>query len=330
MIKFSIIMPAYNCENYIQKAIQSVLNQTYQTFELIIINDGSKDGTENVIKAIDDFRIRYILQENQGPGAARNMGILKSEGDYICFIDSDDEMEVNMLEEFNKVIERYDPEIVMSGYSEISAAGRQSLLADINEGFYERQSIIDNVIKTFVNCNNQGYYSLCNKAYKKEYLIEEKLLIEKNRNHGEDWWFNIQCFDKCKSFYYIKKTLYKYIHQNSNSLMSSFRVNQINYILLGQRQMQGIINKYGINNIEDLQDRFVYELYSYIVGLCKNNRREMKNMILKNSNVINSYLDINSFKKYPKNIQLVLGFLYKRKIFSLKGLCLLINGIKGR
>ncbi len=87
----SIIIPAYNAQNYIQETIQSVINQTYSNWRLIIVNDGSKDDTEKIIrnKFIDD-RITYIYQENGGVSKARNNGIEKADGDYIAFLDADD------------------------------------------------------------------------------------------------------------------------------------------------------------------------------------------------------------------------------------------------
>ena len=86
----SIIMAAYNAEKYIKEAIDSVINQEYQHWELIIINDGSTDGTENIIRSYDDDRIRYHSQTNAGVSSARNIGLRHMEGDYFCFLDADD------------------------------------------------------------------------------------------------------------------------------------------------------------------------------------------------------------------------------------------------
>lgn len=107
MILYSIIMAAYNAENTISRAIDSVLCQTYCSWELIIVDDGSRDDTS---KIVDSFRrknpkITYLYQHNKGPGSARNAGIQRAIGDYICFLDSDDYWEPNFLETvetFNK------------------------------------------------------------------------------------------------------------------------------------------------------------------------------------------------------------------------------------
>lgn len=95
----SVIIPTYNRASLVIDAINTVINQTYQDFEIIIIDDGSTDNTEQVIKGINDLRIRYIYQENSGkPSCARNNGIRKAKGEYIAFLDSDDLWHPQMLE----------------------------------------------------------------------------------------------------------------------------------------------------------------------------------------------------------------------------------------
>jgi Glycosyltransferases involved in cell wall biogenesis len=98
MPKISVIVPAYNVGNYIGEAIQSVLNQTYKDFELLVVNDGSTDHTQDVINTFTDPRIRAINQVNQGVSVARNVGIDNATGEYICFLDGDDRYEPQLLE----------------------------------------------------------------------------------------------------------------------------------------------------------------------------------------------------------------------------------------
>lgn len=98
---FSIILPTYNRSSFIPQAIDSVLGQIFTDWELIIIDDGSTDNTKQVVGKYNDERIKYIYQENQERSAARNKGIEKSSGEYICFLDSDDYYLENHLQEFN-------------------------------------------------------------------------------------------------------------------------------------------------------------------------------------------------------------------------------------
>ncbi|MCI8330684.1 MAG: glycosyltransferase [Bacilli bacterium] len=102
-MKFSIIIPVYNTEKYLKRCIESVLNQTYQNFEIIIINDGSKDKSEEILKNYEtNTKIKIIKQINHGVSYSRNVGIQKAKGDYIIFLDSDDLLEKDLLETINK------------------------------------------------------------------------------------------------------------------------------------------------------------------------------------------------------------------------------------
>jgi len=105
---FSIIIPTYNRAHMLQKAIESVLAQTYINWELIIVDDGSKDNTKEVVKSYYDERIRYIWQKNQERSVARNTGIKNAFGEYICFLDSDDVFLENHLETFYFALEQND------------------------------------------------------------------------------------------------------------------------------------------------------------------------------------------------------------------------------
>lgn len=102
MPKVSVIIPAYNSAFYLGEAIDSVLNQTFQDFEIIIIDDGSTDGTKAIVEKYLNCpqpKVRYCYQENNGPGAARNMGIKEARGEYLAFLDSDDLFLPGFLEE---------------------------------------------------------------------------------------------------------------------------------------------------------------------------------------------------------------------------------------
>ncbi len=114
MIKFTAIMPVYNSKDKIRKSIESVLNQTYKNWELIIVDDGSTDNTYKTCEQYSkkDKRIIVYKKENEGPGKARNYGIKRSSGDYICFIDSDDYVEMDYFELLAKHIEKENSDVV--------------------------------------------------------------------------------------------------------------------------------------------------------------------------------------------------------------------------
>lgn len=106
MIKFSVIVPVYNSEKYLDRCLYSIYKQEYNEFEVIIIDDGSSDGSRNIIKKYQriDSRFKCWSENNKGPALARDLGLRESKGDYICFIDSDDELLPNYFADINKAL----------------------------------------------------------------------------------------------------------------------------------------------------------------------------------------------------------------------------------
>ena len=109
--KISVILPVYNGEKYIKKAIESVLAQTLTDFELIIVNDGSTDGTLNIINQFKDSRIRLITQENRGPGASRNVALKHASGEYVMYLDADDWFDENAFEIAYSEAKKYNTDL---------------------------------------------------------------------------------------------------------------------------------------------------------------------------------------------------------------------------
>ncbi len=126
MPRVSFIIPCYNAERFLGETIQSALDQVYQDFEIVVVDDGSTDQTRQVVEGFDDPRIRYIYQENRGPGGARNTGVAAAKGDYLAFLDHDDMALPHRLTAQLKVLED-DPtlSVVGSGYVWIDESGQR-------------------------------------------------------------------------------------------------------------------------------------------------------------------------------------------------------------
>lgn len=122
MPKITVFVPAYNVEDYIERCLDSIVNQTMQDFEIIVVNDGSPDHSEEVILNYQkkEPRLRYFYQENQGLGEARNKGIREAKGKYICFIDSDDYIEPTYLEDLYDAILKEKAEIAYCGMRRVT------------------------------------------------------------------------------------------------------------------------------------------------------------------------------------------------------------------
>lgn len=159
---FSIIVPVYNVEVYLPRCLDSILNQTYEEFECIVVDDGSHDSSGNICDeyANRDSRIKVIHQQNAGPGSARNKGLAIASGEYICFCDSDDWIEKDLLCELSKTIENKNPDIVIYGFAHV-------LIKEKNFNIYHKDEIKrikDNVLTDEWTC------AAWNKCFRKSFL----------------------------------------------------------------------------------------------------------------------------------------------------------------
>jgi glycosyltransferase involved in cell wall biosynthesis len=135
---FTVIMPLYNKAPYVRKAVESVVGQTYRDWELVVVDDGSTDGSDAVVRSIADPRIRLVRQENAGVGAARNRGVAEGSAPYICFLDADDWWEPAFLEEMAALVERHpDAGIYGTSYYIVKNGKKRVAPIGVAEGFKE-------------------------------------------------------------------------------------------------------------------------------------------------------------------------------------------------
>lgn len=189
---FSVIMPAYNAERFIDTAVNSVLMQTHGDFELIIVDDGSKDKTQEKILKHKDERIKYVRQQNSGVSAARNKGILESRGEFVCFLDSDDEWKSNHLEVLVSLIERYSHcGMFITGYDIRFNNGRLIHKSEqILKGVPEQQFVSDNAFGVLIK---NGYFFNTNCVCCRKEVFDKIGLFETGVRNGEDddMWYRI-------------------------------------------------------------------------------------------------------------------------------------------
>ncbi len=144
---FSIILPTYNRATYISEAIRSVLLQGFQDFEIIIVDDGSIDNTEDIVRKIQDSRIRYYKKRNEERSIARNFGISKACGKYINFLDSDDKFYDNHLETgYNLLLKNNFPEVGHLGYKLIDDSGNTIFTRNAFNGSFKKKLIHENIL----------------------------------------------------------------------------------------------------------------------------------------------------------------------------------------
>ena len=189
---FSIVIPAYNAEKNIKTSIQSVLNQTRQDFEIIVVDDGSTDGTKGNIEQYEDNKIIYIYQENAGVSAARNRGIQESNGEFVCFLDADDEWKSNHLEVLQSLIEKYGHcGLFITGYDIRLNTGEIVRKSEhILRGIAEEHFVSDNGFDVLMK---NGYFFNTNTMCCRREVFDKVGGFEIGVKNGEDddMWFRI-------------------------------------------------------------------------------------------------------------------------------------------
>lgn len=218
-MKFTIIMPVYNVEKYIEKAIQSVLDQTYSNFELLIINDGTNDDSMKIASnyAKRDNRVKIYNKKNGGLSSARNYGLKYATGEYICFVDSDDYIEATLLKKLSEEISNKKYDMLIYGY-DIDTVNSNEEKVEIKK-ITEESSTFSRIKKTslkFKNISMIGY--AWNKCYKRKLIKDNDLVFEEGTSYIEDIIFNNSVFKISKDIKVINASLYHYIQRNRETL----------------------------------------------------------------------------------------------------------------
>lgn len=196
--KISIIVPAYNVEQYLPTCLSSIEQQTYQNFEVILIDDGSKDSTGEICDSIaaKDNRFKVLHQKNQGVSVARNVGIRLATGEYLCFVDSDDELGKNFLERFN-----FDYDISVQGYLLQLEENRTPIS-------YKKVITDKNVAKIY--CLSDIHSAPFSKLCKTDVIKRNNICFPEGISFSEDTIFFLQYIKYCKSIYVSDS--YEYVY----------------------------------------------------------------------------------------------------------------------
>lgn len=209
-ILFSIILPVYNAEKYVANAINSVINQDYKNWELIIVDDGSNDNSCKIIKKfLNDNRINYIYEKNSGVSAARNNALRHAKGDYVLFIDSDDYFSMNLLDDMSKLLSKKNVDVVKFGYFTERGMIRKkykfsSTINQILEDESLKREVENNIFSSYdFNC-------VWNSVIKSN--IAKSIQFDKKIINAEDLLYFYEVLKTSKSIFITNEPYYHYIY----------------------------------------------------------------------------------------------------------------------
>ena len=216
----SIIIPTFNNEKQIKTCIDSVLKQTYELLEIIIINDGSTDNTLDILQKYDDKRIIIYTTKNGGVSKARNIGLEKANGDYIGFVDADDRIDYEMFEHLMNNLIKFN--------ADISHCGFQLEMPQRTIHFHATGKILlQNKIEGLEGLLTSLYFepSTWNKLYKRNIIRD--IRFDESISINEDLLFNFEAFQRSNKTVFEDKTFYHYQHNPKSAARSGFNTNKL-------------------------------------------------------------------------------------------------------
>ena len=215
MAKISIIVPVYNTEKFLEKCLNSLINQTLKDIEIICINDGSTDNSLQILEkfADKDKRIQIINQTNSGPSIARNIGIKKAVGEYIGFVDSDDWVDSNFFEQLYIKVKKHNADIGVAGIKRVRSYKWKYHIK------LEKEKVINEINEKFQICDVPDKCYPVNKRYKLAELQKLNINFEPNV-YFEDRLFTAQVLINLKTLVTVPNTYYNY-WTNPNSIVKT-------------------------------------------------------------------------------------------------------------
>ncbi|WP_313386134.1 glycosyltransferase family 2 protein [Chishuiella sp.] len=312
--KISVIIPVYNTEKYLSKCLESVINQTLKDIEIIVINDGSTDSSQNIIDLYTskDDRIISIIKENGGLSDARNMGIDNSNGNYLAFIDSDDYIDEYMLENMYNLSQKHQSEIVLCDLVKVNEKGEE--FRDLPQSPQLADKII---LKDDFTIFGEMSCFACNKIFKKSLFNKHRF---KKGIHFEDIELIPKLVLDSTVLSKINQPFYKYF-ERQDSITKSHTKRGLDMFLAVNEVSNYFKNSVYINSKTDLKRFQIFQgYYSYLAYVAYVKDKSLKkNMLFALSeflfsNSINKKEIIN-YKRFNNNY--LMSLPNKKKIFYL-------------
>ena len=208
----SIIVPAYNAEKSLKKSIESIVEQEYKSYEIIIVNDGSKDGTKEVCQELVDLypTIKIIDSENRGVSSARNLGLEVANGDWIGFLDSDDCMLPRSLEVLADQTRQTDIKWIIGNFISQNEKSGEKIL---NRQYFNEKVHTGTLNELPVFSASRNFHCVWGKLYAKSVIKTHQIRFDESREYGEDLLFNLKYISYVDRFVVLNTAVYFYCYQ---------------------------------------------------------------------------------------------------------------------
>ncbi|WP_052342627.1 glycosyltransferase family 2 protein [Bacillus sp. EB01] len=312
----SIIIPIYNGELFLAKCIESVMNQTYDDIEIILINDGSTDNSITICESYQkmDKRIRVFDRPNSGVSDTRNFGISVSSGEYIQFVDCDDSISNDMTEALVAEIQYDQSELAISGYKIMDLDDNLIEEIRIGHGGCIDKSEFFNLFGEFFE--KKGLLnSPCNKMYVKKIIVDNNILFPKDFSLGEDLLFNLKYMETIDSISLIDQSFYSYYRVNNQSLTLKYNSKRLEAQEFIYQELRKFMAKYGVYQSRNkiiLESKYIKAITDAMISFLLNDKmaKEEKRRTIKN--IVNTKQFNDSLKLAKLNLK------YKLFIFLLQ------------
>lgn len=292
--KISVVVPIYNSEKYIRRCLNSIINQTYSNLEIILINDGSTDESLKIITEYEkiDTRIKVINKKNSGVSDSRNIGIKEARGEFICFVDSDDWLENNMLEKMSEKQKITEADVVRCNYYrkyENASLNIKSNLYGLENKILKNEEL-DIFLDRILSGEIPGYMWL---LLIKTQIVKKMAVLDTRLSMMEDTIFNINLILNINSIYIYDQPLYNYfMNIDSASKSDKYYIRNFENVMLVNDMIEKILEDSSKNNC--IRSKLYNTAHAkFIDGTCYN--------LYKNTN-INKKL-IEEFSKIIKNMK---------------------------
>ena len=312
-MKISVIVPVYNVENYLEKCLNSLVNQTLQEIEILVINDGSTDNSQKIIEVFQSKfpqKIKTFAKENGGLSDARNYGIDRATGEFLAFVDSDDYVSTTMMEEMYGLAKKHEAEIVICNLQKVDEHG------NVTQKLRQIPNLPEKIDleKNFSVFSDISYFA-CNKIFKRE-LFDGKRF--QKGMHFEDIELIPQLLLQCKTLAKTNAFHYQYL-ERSNSISKSHTERGLDILKAVERVEKAFENSVYFSQQKELKGFQILEgIYTFLAYLAfvKDDKvyRKMSLELKEFSKERNiSTLEILKYKRFGKNY--LLSLTLKKQIY---------------